>query len=156
VTPRIANPKEFWAGLIYVAFGAGTILNAKDYTLGSLHRMGPGYFPIVLAVLLLLFGVAAILRSFATRGTPLARGGWIPLLYVVGANILFALLLPRAGLPIALLVLALLSAAASHWFKWDMKALAGLVALIAICTIVFVKILQVPMPVLGSWFGLPG
>lgn len=154
--PTIANPKEFWAGVIYVAFGATAILIARNYALGSLHRMGPAYFPIVLAVLLLIFGVTAIIRSMATSGPSLEHSGWLPLLYVTGANILFALLLPRAGLPIALIVLALLSAAASRWFKWDLKASAGLLALVAVCTIVFVNILQVPMPMLGSWFGSPG
>ena len=41
----IRNPKDFWAGLVYIAFGVAAILIALKYPVGSAGRMGPGYFP---------------------------------------------------------------------------------------------------------------
>lgn len=152
MVPAITNPRDFWAGLIYITFGLGTVFFAREYPIGSLQRMGPGYFPIALAGLLVLFGAASIIRSFSTAGPRLVTAGWRPLLYVIGATVLFALLLPRAGLVIALFELALISAAASRYFKWSPRASMALFGLVAFCSIVFVTLLQVPMPIRGSWF----
>jgi len=72
---------------------------------------------------------------------------------VVGSTAAFGLLLIPAGLIVALLALILISAAASHYFKFDWKALGALVILVVFCSLVFVKGLGVPMPLLGTWFG---
>ena len=42
---RIRSPKDFWAGLIFIAIGGGFILLAQQYRLGDLHRMGPAHVP---------------------------------------------------------------------------------------------------------------
>ncbi len=41
------NPRDFWTGVIYVAVGAGAVVLARDYGLGTALRMGPAYFPTV-------------------------------------------------------------------------------------------------------------
>ena len=64
----IRSPKDFWAGLLYAGFGAAAVLIARDYGMGSSSRMGPAYFPTVLGSLLLLIGVASLVRSFFVRG----------------------------------------------------------------------------------------
>ena len=66
---------------------------------------------------------------------------------------MFGVLLPRAGLVAALLALALLSASASSYFRFDPRAAAGLALLIAFCALVFVVALGVPLPLRGAWFG---
>jgi len=71
VTSGIRNPKDFWAGAIYVAFGAAGLLIGTNYSMGSAGRMGPGYFPVALSVLLLAFGVASLVRSFIRPGDPI-------------------------------------------------------------------------------------
>jgi hypothetical protein len=115
--------------------------------------MGPGYFPTILGWILIALGWASILRSFLRRGEPIGGVALKAAAFVVGSTALFGWLLPRAGLPIALLALALISAAASSQFRMDAKALAGLALLVALCTGVFVVGLGLPMPLLGSWFG---
>ncbi|HYI71960.1 MAG TPA: hypothetical protein VEX87_19525, partial [Skermanella sp.] len=83
-----------------------------------------------------------------------------PLSLVLGACALFGALLQTAGLIAALLALVLVSASASRRFGFDWTAVAGLAALIAFCSLIFVGGLGVPMPLAGSWLkpflaGLP-
>lgn len=149
----IKNQKDFGAGVLYVAFGAVGYYIARDYGMGQASRMGPGYFPTVLSVLLMLFGFAAVIRSFIAPGEGIGGFAWKPTLFVVGSNVVFGLLLIPAGLIIALIALCLISAAGSHYFKFEWKAVGALVLLVVFCALVFVKGLGVPMPLLGTWFG---
>ncbi len=149
----IRNPKDFYAGLIYIVFAAAGILIGRNYSFGTAGRMGPGYFPVVLSFVLLAFGVASVVRSFIQPGDPVGGLAWKPILLVLGATALFGALIETAGLPIAMIVLVLMSAAASTKFRFEWGAALGLIGLVVFCSLVFVKGLGVPMPLLGSWFG---
>jgi hypothetical protein len=152
MTTLSRNPKDFWTGVLYVAFGGAAFWIARDYGMGSASRMGPGYFPTVLSALLVIFGVISLVRSFIVPGPAIGKLALKAGALVIAATVLFGFLLPRAGLIVALLVLVLLSASASERFRFEWKAAAGLVLLVAFCALVFVKGLGVPMPLLGSWF----
>ncbi|MCC6870733.1 MAG: tripartite tricarboxylate transporter TctB family protein, partial [Burkholderiales bacterium] len=52
----IRNPKDFWAGILFIALGIFAITVGSNYTLGSAARMGPGYFPRILGILLIVLG----------------------------------------------------------------------------------------------------
>ena len=149
----IKGPKDFWTGVIYMLFGAAAFWIARDYGMGTASRMGPGYFPTVLSALLFLFGVVAVIRSFIRPGSPIGGFAIKAAVLVLGAVLLFGFLIIRAGLVVALIVLVLVSASASQHFKFDWKAVVGLVALVVFCSLVFVKGLGVPMPLVGTWFG---
>ena len=149
---RIRNPKDFWAGAVYTLFGLAAVVIGSGYSFGTGTRMGPGYFPTVLGSLLTAFGLLAIGRSFLRDGGPVGAIAWKPLLLVVGSTIAFGLLLNRAGLAIALLALVLVSALASQHFRFGWRASLALAGLIAFCVIVFVKLLGVPLPLVGTWF----
>jgi hypothetical protein len=147
----IPSPKDFWAGVIYVGTGLAALWLGSEYRMGSAGRMGPGYFPRVLAVLLLCIGIVALVRAFVAKGSPIGMTAWKPLLIVLVSCALFGLALPRLGLGAALFLLCFGSAMASREFRFDPFALAGLLGLIVFCAVVFVKGLGVPMPLLGSW-----
>jgi Tripartite tricarboxylate transporter TctB family len=149
----IRSPKDFWTGVIYLVLGGAAVFLAWEYGMGSATRMGPGYFPSVLGGLLLVFGVIAVIRSFMQDGEPIGGFAWKAAALVIGGTLLFGFLMRTAGLVIAILVLVLVTAAASSKFRFEWKAVAGLILLIAFCSLVFVKALGVPMPLLGSWFG---
>lgn len=148
----IRSPKDFWAGLLYAGFGAAAVLIARDYGMGSSSRMGPAYFPTALGSLLLLIGVASLVRSFVARGEPIGAIAWKGMFLVTLATVLFGVLLRPAGLVIALAALILVSAAASIKFRFDWKALAMMGGLIVFCGLVFVKGLGLPVSLLGTWF----
>ena len=148
----IRSPKDFGAGLLYAGIGAAAVLIARDYGMGSSSRMGPGYFPVVLGSLLLLIGLASLIRSFFAEGEPIGAIAWKGLSLVTVATILFGALLRPAGLVVALAVFILTSACASVKFRFDWRALALMVGLIVFCALVFVKGLGLPVPLVGSWF----
>src|SRR3712207_9556921 len=90
--------------------------------------MGPGYFPFVISCLLIVFGIITLVRSFMTDGEPVGALAWKAIALVVGSVVAFGLLLPTAGLIVAMTVMVLMSAAASEKFRFEWKATAGFVA----------------------------
>jgi hypothetical protein len=114
--------------------------------------MGPGYFPIVLAVLLVLLGLATTVRAFAIDGPPVQGIALRAVLLVLGPIVLFGFILRGAGLGIALLMLVTVSAYASIRFRWPV-AIALAVGLTAFAILVFVTGLGLPIPLVGRWLG---
>jgi Tripartite tricarboxylate transporter TctB family len=150
---RIRNPRDFWAGAIYLALAIAVILIGRSYPQGTSARMGPGYFPTTLGAVLAVLGLISIGRAFLLAGEPFSGFAWRPLTLVLGATALFGLLLPRTGLLIALTCLIVVGALASRNSRLDATSIAALLGLVAFCAIVFVKGLGVPMPLLGTWLG---
>jgi hypothetical protein len=147
----IGSPREFYAGAIYIAFGAAGLWFGWAYPMGTAGRMGGGYFPKVLSVILIIFGLLALARGVRVSGPQLAAINFRPLLFISAACALFGLLLEPIGFIGSLFLLILMSAMASRAFRWNPKALAGAAGMVAICALVFVKGLSVPIPLLGSW-----
>ena len=138
---------------MYFGFGAIAFWIARDYSFGTASRMGAGYFPTVLSGLLMFFGVLALLRGVTQHGAPFGAFAWKPALIITASTVAFGVLLPRAGLIIALIVLILGSASASTKFRFEARAALAALGLIAFCVLVFIKGLGLPMPLFGSWFG---
>lgn len=147
----VDNPRDLWAGLLYLGIGAAALTLSQTYPFGSVGRMGPGFFPTILSGLLILFGVISIGRSLARHGEAIDGSGVVPLLYLIAGNLLFAQLLRPLGLIASLAILGLVAASASTMFRWNWRALLGLTALVAACAIVFSVLLNIPMPLLGHW-----
>jgi hypothetical protein len=148
---QIRSPKEFCAGAIYLAFGAAGVWFGWAYPMGTAGRMGAGYFPKVLAAILIGFGVIAMLRGLRIEGPALETISPKPLLLILAACSLFGVLLEPLGLIGALFILIVMTAMASSQFRWSPVALLGAAALTGLCALVFVKGLSVPMPLVGFW-----
>lgn len=147
----IRNPRDFFAGAIYSAFGLAAIVIGRNYPMGTATKMGAAYFPTVLGALLIVIGALAMVRAFLVNGEPIGKFALKGGILVIGATLLFGMLLRGAGLIIALLALVLISAYASRQFRWA-PALALAFGLTAFSVAVFVKGLGVPLPLLGAWF----
>ena len=143
-------------GVFFAAIGiiAGAI--ALTYPIGTPSRMGPGFFPVIISVLLTLTGMAALLRARRAGSLPVESVTWRPVAIVPLMVVLFGLLIDRLGLPLAVLVLVVGTAAASVKFEIGWKAAAGAAAFSAICALLFVKLLGLPIPLAGSWLPVPG
>lgn len=135
-----------------MVFGASAVLLARDYPFGSTFKMGPGYFPTVLGVLLVLVGLVVTLRGLLQPGTAVGAFAWRQILLVLAATLSFGLLLRGAGLIVAVLILVMVGTYASRFFHWG-AAVALAAGMAAFCVLVFVKALGMPMPMLGPWFG---
>lgn len=152
MSSAIRGPADFWAGLIYIAFGVIAIVVAQDYGMGTATRMGPGYFPTVLGCLLTLVGIIGLVRGLRVPGEAVGKPSLRSICLIAGPIILFALLLRGAGLVIAMPVLIMGSAYASRYFNILHAALLT-IGLTAFCSFVFVKALGIPLPLVGTWFG---
>jgi Tripartite tricarboxylate transporter TctB family len=149
---RLRNPKDFWTGVIYLVVGLGAVLIARDYPLGTARRMGPAYFPTVLGCLLAAIGLVAVVRAFIQPGAGVGKLAVKHLAVVLGATILFGVLVRGAGLAAALIVLVLLSASASRMFRWG-PSIALAIGLAAFSVLAFVWGLGLPIPAVGPWLG---
>jgi hypothetical protein len=70
---KITNGKDFWAGLMFIAFGLAFMFVAQNYAMGNAVRMGPAYFPTVLGGMLTVLGAAVLVRGFVSKiSNPLA------------------------------------------------------------------------------------
>jgi Tripartite tricarboxylate transporter TctB family len=148
---KLAGPKDFWIGLIYIAFGGAGLYLGWDYKFGTAGRMGPGYFPLVLSTILVALGMLSLVRSVFIKGSEISEINWLPMILILLANASFGFLLPKMGAVVALSTMCLIAAIASEEFKFDIKASLGLLAISIACVVVFVNGLGVPMPVLGTW-----
>ncbi len=146
------NPKDFWTGLIYIAFGAAAIIIGRDYGMGTPRKMGPAFFPVVLSILLIVIGIISLARSFIRPGTPVGRITVKGLVLVPGATLVFGLIVRGAGLAVALPALVIISAYASSMFRWRTSLTMALVLTVS-CILIFLKGLGIPLPILGPWFG---
>lgn len=123
----IRHPKDFFAGLLFVAFGIAAIAIGSNYPFGTAARMGPGYFPRLLGFLLVGLGAVIALRGLKLKGTPLAFGSLRPLVIVLGSVVLFGILSPQIGLVLASILLIVSASAASPEFRWKEASLSGIV-----------------------------
>lgn len=145
------SPRNLFAGLTYLAFGSFVLSQAWNYPMGTLSNMRTGYFPIVFAVVLIGFGLISIAQSVFRDGDPLGRIALKPTLIILSSIALFAFALPYLGLVFCLTLLVLLCALASPEFRLGRTAVAGMFVLVAANVIVFTVLLNIPMPLFGSW-----
>jgi hypothetical protein len=151
---KIRNQKNFASGLLYIAIGAGFAAGATQYKLGSPDRMGPGYFPFWLGLLLACIGVVVLATSLRAHTTAqaLPRLDWKALAWILLSVALFGLLLTRLGLVVSLVALVLVSSLASHEFKWKGAVLNALL-LLAVCLGAFIYGLGLQLPMWPSFIG---
>jgi hypothetical protein len=146
----ILNPKDFWAGIIFMSIGVVAIASGRDYAMTNDGVIGPGYFPTILGGLLALLGLASVIRSFLRPGEAIGKFAWGNAFLVLFGVVLFGILINGAGLPAAVIVLVMLAGVASGKFK-ARRFLALAVGLALFCVLVFVKGLGLLMPILGPW-----
>ena len=143
----LANNKDVWAGLMLIAIGAAAIFVARNYPFGTALRMGPGFFPVVLGGLLIVFGLA-VLAIGLPKGESMT-GSWSlrALIILPLSLILFGLLMEYAGFVPAMLVLIFGSATASTEFRF-LEVLLFAAGLTALSVAVFVWALGLPYPLI--------
>ena len=97
---NIKSQKDFFSGLMFMGVGAAFAWGATTYNVGAGARMGPGYFPLVLGVLMVILGIAVTFKSLVIEtesGDKIGKWAWKPLVYIIAANLLFGIFL--GGLP---------------------------------------------------------
>lgn len=142
----IRHPKDFFAGVIFIAFGIAAIVIGSNYALGTAARMGPGYFPRILGILLILLGSALALRALRLQGSPIPAWKWRPTLIVLGSVVLFGMIVTHLGLVLSTVALIVVASAASHEFR-PKEASISAILLAALAVGVFVIGLKLQLPI---------
>ena len=147
----IRNPKEFGSGLLFAGFGIAAIAIGAAYPVGTAARMGPGYFPRGLGMILIGIGIILILRSFRDPGSPIMMKDLRPIAIVLGSVVLFGLTVSQAGLILSTLLIILVSSTASHEYRWKESIMAS-IALAIFVVIAFGYGLKLQLPILPPMF----
>lgn len=110
---KIKSQKDFFAGLMFLVVGVAFAWGATTYSVGSGARMGPGYFPLLLGILLAIIGAVVMFKSTVVEtegGDPIGKWAWKQIFFIIGANLLFGVLLaglPSFGIPAMGLIIAI-------------------------------------------------
>jgi uncharacterized membrane protein len=144
---ELRNSKDIWAGLMLIGIGGAAMLIARNYPFGTALRMGPGYFPIILGALLIVFGLAIL--AYGLRSRERIAGSWSlrALIILPLSLILFGVLMEHAGFVPAMMVLIFGSATASTEFKF-VEILLFSIGLTVLSVVVFVWALGLPYPLI--------
>ncbi|MGO4810725.1 tripartite tricarboxylate transporter TctB family protein [Cupriavidus sp. 2MCAB6] len=145
---RIRSQKDFASGLMFLLVGLGFSFVARGYSMGSAAKMGPGYFPLLLGLVLAILGAFVLIGSLSSKGEKdqLARWDLKTLLWILGSVVLFGLLLKPLGMVLSVFVLVLVSSMASHEFSWK-GAILNAIVLVLISMGAFVYGINLQMPV---------
>jgi hypothetical protein len=108
--------RDVIAGTLFVLIGAAVLIVGRRYPTGTAMHMGPGYFPALLGMVLIVLGAVIGLRAFRRRDWTAIGWGWKPLAWIVASMLAFGFLMPRVGLIPALAVMLPFAAAAGREF----------------------------------------
>ena len=149
---RSLHSRDFLAGLLFAVFGAIAVFVARGYPVGTAMRMGPGYFPMVLGGILILFGAYLMWRGLR-RPEPVSGGwGWRALALVTLSMLLFGFLVARIGLIPALVAMFVVCALAGREFRLR-EVLVLTVVMNVFAVLLFVYLLKLPYRLfLDYWY----
>ena len=154
---NIKSQKDFFSGLMFMGVGVAFAWGSSGYTIGSSARMGPGYFPLALGVLLAVLGGVITFKALVVEtvdGDKIGAFAWRPLIFIILANVVFGVLLgglPSIGLPpmgmvIAIYALTLIASAAGDEFS--IKTCLILASVLAVGSyLAFIVVLKLQFPV---------
>ena len=154
---NIKSQKDFFSGLMFMGIGVAFAWGATTYNVGNGARMGPGYFPLYLGVLMTILGAGILIKSLVVNtmdGEKVGKAAWRPLFFIIMANLVFGALLaglPYFGLPAFGMIVAIyaLTFIASMAQKgWKFKPTLILATALAIGSyLAFVVALKLQFPV---------
>jgi hypothetical protein len=150
-TKLLAN-RDFLAGLMFIALGAGGFIVALSYPYGDLQRMGPGFFPRSLGVILAGFGIVTMIRGLRSGERVHGTWGWFPLAVLTVAMVGFGWLMEHVGMVPSVAVLVVASAYAGREFRWGEAALLA-VAMSLVAVAIFSWGLGLPYDLFAFEFG---
>jgi hypothetical protein len=151
---RIGNQKDFASGLLYLGAGLAFAIASSGYRMGTAVRMGPGYFPFWLGVILAVIGAVLLFGAMRASAERTRLTGWHlkGLLWVLLAVVAVGLVLEPLGLALSVVILVIAASLASHEFSWT-AALLNAAVLVAISIVIFVYGLGLRLEVLPAFLG---
>lgn len=141
---KVKSAKDLWSGVLFVTIGCVAFATATQYATGTLSKMGPGYFPLVLSGILALTGVAFLARSVVVDEPPPSGFRPIAIACVLGGAALFAGLVEILGLALTSLLLIVVTYLGGWEFSWRRMLTLG-VGMAAFVVVLFVLLLNMQL-----------
>lgn len=146
--------KDVLAGAVFIMLGLAFAIGALDYNIGTPLRMGPGYMPLVLGILVIGLGVGVVIKGFvAGQGEAIGGVDWRAIALIVVALLFFGLTVRGLGVAGALLGTTLLAALARSRTPLHEVLLIS-VGLTLLSVVLFIYVLQLRLPLTGPWLPL--
>ena len=154
---NIKSQKDFFSGLMFMGIGGAFAWGATAYSLGTGARMGPGYFPMLLGVMMTVLGAIITFNSLVIEragGDKIGKWAYKPLVFIIAANLIFGICLggppsiklPAMGMIVGIYALTFIASMAEA--GWKVKTTFILATTLAVISYVaFVKILKLQFPV---------
>lgn len=143
--------KDYVGGGLMLLLGLAAMFEGLTYNVGTLARMGPGFFPVALGTILALAGIAIALSGrFAAQAStekslPPEWRGW----FCIGLSIVaFVVIGKYGGLVPASFAIVFISALGDRR-NTIKNALVLALAILAVCIVIFWWALQLQFPLFG-------
>lgn len=146
---RIRDPKNFAAGLLFTGLAIVLAYNALLVPVGTASRMGPGYFPLALALILGGLGLTVIAGSLRFAGEGIPRFEWRGFALIILSIVAFGATINRLGFIPAVVISVGICTLASTQFR-PLTAIAWIAFLLAFCWAVFIWGLGLPVRLFGA------
>lgn len=144
------NRADAAAGLFFMLAGGVFGAQSLGLEIGTALRMGPGFFPLVLAVVLILLGLLILASAFRSVGEDIGATAWRGMMFILPAPIFFGLTVRGLGFVPSIFLTTLVAAMASFKMKvWPAILLA--IGVTVFCTLVFSYALGLPFRRFGPW-----
>ncbi len=147
----IRSPKNFAVGAIFVGLAAVFALSATSLNIGTAGRMGPGYFPLMLAAALALLGLALVGVGLIAEGEMPAAANIRGIALVGLAVAVFAFGVRPIGVVPSVFASSFLFSLAGREFSPKPAAVTALVLAIG-SWLLFVIALRMPWSAFGTMF----
>lgn len=143
--------KDILAGAVFIVVGLAFALGALAYEVGDPLRMGPGYMPLALGVLLVALGTGIVIKGFlAGEGEAIRAPDWRAIVLLTAALLFFGLTVRGLGVAASLLGTSLLASLARGRTPL-VEVLVISVSLTVFSVVLFIYVLQLRLPLTGPW-----
>lgn len=138
---------DFYSGLLLAVVAAFALIYVRTLDIGTVQQMGPGYFPLGLALILLGMGLVLIAKGVLSGGPAVETIHLKPLFFVLLSFALFGVLIERAGLICAILAQVLVAHFGSREARFVESLILG-AGVAAASSVLFVWLLKIPVSLL--------
>jgi hypothetical protein len=146
--------KDVLAGLVFILFGLGFAFGALSYQIGSPTRMGPGFVPLALGIILTGLGILIVVKGYvAGEGDQIGEVPWRATILILASILLFGVTVRGAGLVPSLFAATLLAGLAPRGSGIVVPVVIA-AGLTAVSVLIFVVGLQLRLPLFGPWIPL--
>lgn len=142
---KIKGQEDFWAGVMFISFGLLAVYMAQDYPFGTTSRMGPGYFPTWLGIIMMVLGAAIALSGLRNAGATIGKWAWRPMILLSIGFVIFGWAIDHLGFVIATASLIVLGAASGKEWKTKEVIIMTVVLIIGSWAL-FIYGLELPYP----------